>query len=234
MMQDREFQRDFAARRPSCAARTSPWPRKVHSDDAAPHRRVRRHGVLRLSMAAGAAHRRRRSGGRARAALRRADQGHRCRANRCAACTRAGRSSRFRRSRRFRSNGSALALNALLPPRLLAFASVRWSTAISPPASRRASGPTSTRSSTGRERSALLARYAYHVTRSLDLAAMRAAAACLVGEHDFRSFARRSPETATVRHVARLEIEPARRAGSDRDCGRRFPPPHGAHDRRAR
>ncbi len=57
------------------------------------------------------------------------------------------------------------------------------------------------------QRSALLARYVYRVTRSLDIAAMRAAAGHLVGEHDFRSFVRVLPETATIRHVGRLEVD---------------------------
>ncbi len=55
---------------------------------------------------------------------------------------------------------------------------------------------------------ALLGRYAYHVARALDLSAMRASAAFLVGEHDFRSFAAGSPEKATTRRVSRLDIEP--------------------------
>ncbi|HEY6450590.1 MAG TPA: tRNA pseudouridine(38-40) synthase TruA [Candidatus Cybelea sp.] len=57
------------------------------------------------------------------------------------------------------------------------------------------------------QRDALLARYAYRVTRSLDIPAMRAAAAHLVGEHDFRSFVRVLPEGATTRRVARLEVD---------------------------
>lgn len=57
------------------------------------------------------------------------------------------------------------------------------------------------------EPSALLARYAYHVARPLDLEALRAGAAPLVGEHDFRSFAAASPETVTARTVRRLEID---------------------------
>lgn len=55
------------------------------------------------------------------------------------------------------------------------------------------------------QRSALLARYVYHVARTLDLAAMQSAAAHLVGEHDFRSFCAGSSGT-TVRTVKRLEI----------------------------
>ena len=55
--------------------------------------------------------------------------------------------------------------------------------------------------------SALLTRYAYHHPQALDLMAMRAAAAALVGEHDFRSFCAAPPER-TVRSLRRLEIEP--------------------------
>jgi tRNA pseudouridine38-40 synthase len=61
------------------------------------------------------------------------------------------------------------------------------------------------------QRDALVARYAWHVPGQLDLDAMRAAGACLVGEHDFRSFAasalRPGAPTSTVRTVRRLEIE---------------------------
>ena len=60
--------------------------------------------------------------------------------------------------------------------------------------------------------SALLARYAYHVRRRLDVDAMRAAAAHVVGEHDFRSFCGIPPAGPggpgpTVRTVRRLEVE---------------------------
>ncbi len=56
--------------------------------------------------------------------------------------------------------------------------------------------------------SALLARYAWHLYRPLDLAAMRAAALPLVGEHDFRSFCGTLPESGnTVRRIESLEIE---------------------------
>ena len=57
-----------------------------------------------------------------------------------------------------------------------------------------------------RERGALLARYAYHVARPLDLAAMRAAGACLVGEHDFAPLVAAATAPA-VRSIVRLEIE---------------------------
>jgi tRNA pseudouridine38-40 synthase len=60
--------------------------------------------------------------------------------------------------------------------------------------------------------SALLARYAYHVRRTLDVDAMRAGAAHLLGEHDFRSFCVTPPEGPagpgpTVRDVRRLLVE---------------------------
>jgi tRNA pseudouridine38-40 synthase len=55
---------------------------------------------------------------------------------------------------------------------------------------------------------ALLARYAYHVPQRLDLRAMNAAAAHLLGEHDFRSFAAAAPEERTARSVRRLSVEP--------------------------
>ncbi len=58
-----------------------------------------------------------------------------------------------------------------------------------------------------RERSALLARYADHVVRPLDLTAMRAACACLVGEHDFAPLIAGATKPA-VRTISRLEIEP--------------------------
>ncbi len=56
------------------------------------------------------------------------------------------------------------------------------------------------------ERSPLLARYAHHVARPLDLAAMRTAAACLVGEQDFRALlaGATGPGLRTISHV---EIE---------------------------
>ncbi len=57
-----------------------------------------------------------------------------------------------------------------------------------------------------RQPNALLARYAYHHSEALDLMAMRAAAAMLVGELDFRSFCAAPPER-TVRSLRRLEIE---------------------------
>ncbi|MGC1381741.1 MAG: tRNA pseudouridine(38-40) synthase TruA [Candidatus Baltobacteraceae bacterium] len=61
-----------------------------------------------------------------------------------------------------------------------------------------------------RERSAVLARQAYHVPHRIDLAAMRAAAEHLVGERDFRSFCGVLPDAGgTVRCVRRLAIEDA-------------------------
>ena len=61
--------------------------------------------------------------------------------------------------------------------------------------------------------SALLARYAWHVPRQLDLDAMQAAAGAVLGEHDFRSFCSLAPldpagePASTVRHLARFAIE---------------------------
>jgi tRNA pseudouridine38-40 synthase len=50
-----------------------------------------------------------------------------------------------------------------------------------------------------------LAGTSWHVGRSLDDEAMNAAAAHLVGEHDFGSFCRRSGDRSTVRHVRLAE-----------------------------
>lgn len=57
------------------------------------------------------------------------------------------------------------------------------------------------------QRSALYARYAYHVGGELDLGVMRRAGAHLVGEHDFRSFAAAGPEDRTVRRISRVAID---------------------------
>lgn len=61
-----------------------------------------------------------------------------------------------------------------------------------------------------RRPSALLARYAAFVSQPLDLDGMRAAAACLTGERDFRSFAAVSEQERTVRDLRRLEFRRAR------------------------
>jgi len=58
------------------------------------------------------------------------------------------------------------------------------------------------------QRSAMLARYAGHVARPLDLAAMRAAGAHLIGEHDFRAFGTLETAASTVRTITRLSVEP--------------------------
>ncbi len=64
------------------------------------------------------------------------------------------------------------------------------------------------------QRDALTARYAWHVPQRLDVDAMRAAAAQVVGEHDFRSFCSVLPVGATneplttVRSLYRFTIEP--------------------------
>jgi tRNA pseudouridine38-40 synthase len=55
----------------------------------------------------------------------------------------------------------------------------------------------------------LLRSTAWHVSRPLDIKAMRAAAALFVGKHDFQSFAANSgqPRESTVRTVRRCEIK---------------------------
>jgi tRNA pseudouridine38-40 synthase len=52
------------------------------------------------------------------------------------------------------------------------------------------------------------ARAAWHVRRALDMAAMRAAAAALVGEHDFRAFRASDCERRTTRRIVRrLDVD---------------------------
>ena len=52
------------------------------------------------------------------------------------------------------------------------------------------------------------ARTAWHVRRALDMAAMREAAAALVGEHDFRAFRASDCERRTTRrHMRRLDVD---------------------------
>jgi tRNA pseudouridine38-40 synthase len=62
--------------------------------------------------------------------------------------------------------------------------------------------------SPGRKANPLLARFVWRTPRPLDVDAMRAAAALLVGEHDFASFAANSGQVieSTVRKVYRLEL----------------------------
>ncbi len=58
-----------------------------------------------------------------------------------------------------------------------------------------------------KDRSALLARRAYHVYGTLDVDAMREGAKHLIGEHDFRSFCGMLPEGGvTIRTVRALDI----------------------------
>ena len=85
------------------------------------------------------------------------------------------------------------------------------------------------------QRDALLARYACHVARPLDVEAMRTAGNRLIGEHDFRAFSAAGPEddpTATVRTVERLDHRAPRRAGSGRNRRQRVLASHGPHRRR--
>lgn len=58
-----------------------------------------------------------------------------------------------------------------------------------------------------RGRSALVARYAWHVYRSLDADRMRQAAAHLLGEHDYRSFCALPERGGTRRKVLSLDVE---------------------------
>ena len=112
----------------------------------------------------------------------------------------------FSASRPFEPERLAVALNALLPRDC----SVRDATEVESDFSARFSALERTyvyAILNRRDRSALLARYAYHVARPLDLAAMRAAGACLVGEHDFRPLIAGAAGPA-VRRIVRLRIEP--------------------------
>lgn len=61
---------------------------------------------------------------------------------------------------------------------------------------------------TRRSRSALWGRYSLHVRRPLNVAAMRVAAESLVGQNDFRAYARRggNPGPTTVRNLHRISI----------------------------
>jgi tRNA pseudouridine38-40 synthase len=62
-----------------------------------------------------------------------------------------------------------------------------------------------------RERSPLFGRYAHHVWLPVDVEQMKAAAAHLIGEHDFRSFCGMLPESGpTIRTLYGIDI---RRAG---------------------
>ncbi len=65
---------------------------------------------------------------------------------------------------------------------------------------------------TRRTRSAIWGRYSLHVRRTLDIDAMREAAALLVGTHDFASFARAggNPGRTTTRDLRRLSVRPMR------------------------
>jgi tRNA pseudouridine38-40 synthase len=58
-------------------------------------------------------------------------------------------------------------------------------------------------------RHALLVRYAHRVSEPLEVDAMRRAGRHLLGEHDFKSFARTQPGDRTVRELRRLQITTA-------------------------
>jgi tRNA pseudouridine38-40 synthase len=116
----------------------------------------------------------------------------------------------FSAERAFPVGRLALTLNSLLP----ADCSVREAAEVEAAFSARFSARTRTyvyAILNRPQRDALLARYACHVARPLDVAAMRTAGNRLIGEHDFRAFSAASPEddpTATVRTVERLTVEP--------------------------
>jgi len=58
-----------------------------------------------------------------------------------------------------------------------------------------------------RERSPLYARHAYHVWLPLDIEMMKAAAAPMIGEHDFRAFCGMLPESGpTLRTIRAIDI----------------------------
>lgn len=112
----------------------------------------------------------------------------------------------FATDRAFELGRLPLALNALLPPDC----SVREAAEVDPGFSARFSARERTyvyAILNRRQRSALLARYAHHVPRRLDLAAVRSAADHIIGEHDFRSFCAAASDEPTVRTIHRLGIE---------------------------
>jgi tRNA pseudouridine38-40 synthase len=114
----------------------------------------------------------------------------------------------FTTARSFPFERFAIAANATLPPDI----SVRDATLVDARFSARFSARERTyvyALLNRPDRSALLATRAFHVYRApLDLDAMRAAAAHLIGERDFRSFCATLPDGGiTVRTVRTLEIE---------------------------
>ncbi len=100
----------------------------------------------------------------------------------------------------------SIALNSALPPDLSARDAARVEAGFS------ARGSALERRYTyailnRRDPSALLRRYAHHEHRELDLERMRAAAATLVGEHDFMTFCGVQPERGgTIRTVNAIDI----------------------------
>ncbi len=101
----------------------------------------------------------------------------------------------------------SIALNTALPPDLSARDAAREEPGFSARASaveRRYTYTIVNR----RDRSAVLRRFAHHDHRTLDVDAMRSAAAPLVGEHDFVTFCGVLPQKGgTVRTVRSIEIE---------------------------
>jgi tRNA pseudouridine38-40 synthase len=113
----------------------------------------------------------------------------------------------FSADRPFPLDRLTLALNALLPPDC----SVREAAEVESDFSARFSARERTylyAILNRAQRNALFARYAWHVATPIDLAAMRAAAEHLVGEHDFRSFCASAQAGApTIRTITRLALE---------------------------
>ena len=101
----------------------------------------------------------------------------------------------------------SIALNTALPPDL----SARDAARVEPPFSARASALARHYTYTvlnRRDPSAVLRRFAHHEHRALDLERMRAAAAHLIGKHDFVTFCGVLPEKGgTVRTVSSISIE---------------------------
>ncbi|MBV8373591.1 MAG: tRNA pseudouridine(38-40) synthase TruA [Candidatus Eremiobacteraeota bacterium] len=113
----------------------------------------------------------------------------------------------FSTQRRFPFDRLCIALNAMLPRDI----AIRRADVVDDPFSARFSALERTYVYAIYNRAApapLLARYAYHVWLPLELQPMRAAAAQLLGEHDFRSFCAELPQSGvTVRAVRELNVE---------------------------
>ena len=193
--------------------------------------RVRRHGLPRLGAPAWPAYGRGRRARSARLGLSalgrpRGRRPHRHRR----ACDGAGRERRRRGRAAARASG-AEALNAALPD------DVAVAEAEEAPDGFHARFSARSRSYryrvvTGR-RAPLEAHRALQWPRSVDLPALRAAAALVVGEHDFRAFTpTETRHDVFVRNVLARCLGGRRRPPRLHDHGRQLPAAHGAHARR--